>query len=113
MRYNPIDFQSLRYIASKPGCRGADIARELGVAPTTLQSALDRLIRFGLVQRCDHPQSKRAKAHRLSPDGQAVTAAIRRQDLANMDAVLAALTPSEQAEIVRLIEKVHGNLKTD
>ena len=41
MRYNPLDFQTLRFVAAQPDCRGSDIARALGVVPTTLQSALD------------------------------------------------------------------------
>ena len=110
MRYNPIDFQTLRYIDDHPGCRGIDIARAIGVAPTTLQSALDRMIRNGIVERTNHPTSRRAKAHQLTPTGQKIRGAIHRQDLANMRVMLDALTGSEQAEVMRLLEKIVQHL---
>lgn len=110
MRYNPIDFQTLRFLENNPNSKGVDIARAIGVAPTTLQSALDRLIRNGLVARQNHPDSKRAKAHNLTTTGRKVRAAIHRQDMANMNVMLEALSPSERKEIVRLIEKVRVHL---
>lgn len=110
MRYNPIDFQTLRYIEIEPGCRGADIARTLGVAPTTLQSVLDRLIKKGWVKRYDHPASKRAKAHILTEAGKELRASIHRQDLANMDVMLSALTPTEQTQAVQLLGKIAAHL---
>jgi len=106
MRYNPIDFQSLRYIHSHPECRGADIARAIGVAPTTLQSALDRLIKNGWVRRDQHPTSKRAKAHTLTEAGEDLQSAILRQDLANMKIMLGALSKDEQEQAVKLMEKI-------
>ena len=111
MRYNPIDFQTLRHIKAKPGCSGAEIARALGVAPTTQQSALDRLIRSGLVKRKNNPDSKRSKIHELTKDGKRTTAAIHRQDLSNMKTILAALSRSEQNEVVKLLEKVVMHLE--
>lgn len=113
MRYNPIDFQTLRYIDDHPGCRGVDIARAIGVAPTTLQSALDRMIRSGIVERVDHPTSRRAKAHRSTKQGQKIRGAIHRQDLANMRVMLNALSPTEQTEVMLLLEKIVSHLGAD
>jgi len=102
MRYNPIDFQTLHFIEMEPNCRGVDVARALGVAPTTQQSALERLIKKGLIKRGEHPTSKRAKIYSLTPDGVLLREAIHRQNLFNMNAVLSALSISEQAELIRL-----------
>lgn len=110
MRYNPIDFQSLRYIANNPDCKGADIARALGVAPTTQQSALDRLIRKGFVMRDQHPVSKRAKVHRLTVEGQALRSAIHRQDISNMETMLNLLSEEEQEQIINIMVKVARGL---
>lgn len=110
VRYNPLDFQTLRFIELHPGCRGADIAKHNEVAPTTQQSALDRLIRRGLVRREDHAEDRGAKAHFLTDDGQSLRAAIRTQDLANMTAMLAALTPEERAVVVPALARVAERL---
>lgn len=110
MRYNPIDFQTLLYLESHPGCQGADIARALKAAPTTQQSSLDRLIRLGLVEKSDHPSSGRSKAYALTNDGRDLRAAIHRQDIANMKTMLSFLQKDERDEIVRLVEKVAKGL---
>jgi len=113
IRYNPIDFQTLRFVHAHPGCRGIDVAGALSVAPTTLQSSIDRLIRTGLVDRRDHPESKRAKAYFLTKEGEEVREAIHRQDIANMQTVLNALDRSERKVVVELLEKVAHQLNQD
>ena len=106
MRYNPLDFQTLRYLAENPGAKAADVARFLGIAPTTQQAVMDRLVSGGYVARTDHPQSARAKAHSLTPEGQDLLGAVIRQDIANMKTMLSCLTSEEQRQVVALVEKV-------
>lgn len=111
IRYNPIDFETLRFVYSEPGARGVDLAEALSVAPTTLQSSTERLIRTGLIERREHPTSKRAKAYFLTSEGEEVRAAIHRQDISNMETVLEALTNPEQKALVTLLEKAAARLK--
>nr|WP_070959405.1 MarR family winged helix-turn-helix transcriptional regulator [Hyphomonas sp. Mor2] len=113
MRYNPIDFQTLRFVHAHSGCRGIDAAKALGVAPTTVQSSLDRLIRNGLIDRKPHAVSKRAKAHFLTEEGQSVRAAIHRQDISNMETMLGVLSPDERASVIEALNKVVANLNQD
>ncbi len=96
IKYNPHDFQSLYFIAGHPGCRGADLAAFLGVAPTTAQSVIDRLIERRFVLRTENPDSRRAVALHLTDEGVEVTQAIRRQDIANCRAMLSALPKAER-----------------
>lgn len=112
MRYNPLDFQTLRYLADYPDTSAADVARFLGVVPTTQQAVMDRLVKQGLVERTPHPTSKRSKAHRLTETGNDMLSAIIRQDLANMNTMLSALSPEEQDEIVRMLEKITSAVET-
>jgi DNA-binding MarR family transcriptional regulator len=111
MRYNPLDFQTLRYIDANPESQGADIARAFGVAPTTQQSVLDRLIRKGLIVRSQHPSNRRARLHSLTPAGKDLRQAIHRQDMTNMKTMLAPLNTEEQTDILRLLEKVVVGLR--
>lgn len=106
MRYNPVDFQTIRYIKQNSGCRGVEIAIALSVAPTTQQSSLDRLIRKGLVNRDAHPSDLRSKVHTLTANGDALFENILQQDLANMNFILDSLTQAEQASILLMLEKV-------
>ncbi|MEM0985511.1 MAG: MarR family winged helix-turn-helix transcriptional regulator [Pseudomonadota bacterium] len=110
MRYNPIDFQTLRFIDAHPGGRGVDVAQALGVAPTTVQSSLDRLIRNGLIVRESHAVSRRAKAHFLTEEGRSIRAAIHRQDIFNMETMLNVLSPTERSTVIDALEKVVASL---
>lgn len=49
----------------------------------------------------------------LTPVGEDIRQAIHRQDLANMRAMLDALSDKEQAEVMRLLEKVVVHLGAD
>ncbi|MEL7031305.1 MAG: MarR family winged helix-turn-helix transcriptional regulator [Pseudomonadota bacterium] len=113
MRYNPIDFQTLRLVDAHPGCRGVDIAQALGVAPTTVQSSLDRLIRNGLIERQGHATSKRAKAHYLTADGKTIRAAIHRQDISNMETMLQVLSPEERVSVINALAKVVAHISIE
>ena len=109
-KYNGIDFQTLGYLSRNPGCRPKDLATYLGVAPTTVQSAIDRLIRRGLVDRTPSPNSGRDVALSLTPDGKALRAAIRRQDLSNCATMLSAVPKSERTRFLKNIQRVADTL---
>ena len=66
MRYNPLDFQTLRYLADYPDTSAADVARFLGVVPTTQQAVMDRLVK----QRAGraHPAPDKQALKSPSPD---------------------------------------------
>lgn len=106
MRYNPIDFRTLNFLEAHPGCQGADLARALNVAPTTAQSTLDRLIRQRLVTKEPHPTSARSKAYSLTETGKDLSAAIHRQDIANMSMMLSLLEEEEREQALYLLEKI-------
>lgn len=104
--YNPVDYQTLRFLAQNPDARATDVAQHVGVAPTTMQSALDRLVKKGLLQKTKSQTDARARLYALTDKGEAIHTAIQAQDRANMAAMLSALTSAEQADMVRFIERV-------
>jgi DNA-binding MarR family transcriptional regulator len=110
MRYNAVDFQTLHFVGEHRGCRATDLAAFLGVAPTTVQSALDRLEKRGLIARQAHPRSGRALALHLTQAGEAMTAAISAQDEANCAAMLSTLDAAQRAGFVANIERMADRL---
>lgn len=104
--YNPVDYGTLRYLGSRPGARATDVARHLGTPATTMQSALDRLLRAGLLHKRRHASDGRARAYTLSPAGQDVLARIEAQDRANMAELLANLPPRDRAALLKLLDRV-------
>jgi DNA-binding MarR family transcriptional regulator len=109
--FNPLDFNILRQVEAFPGTRATDMAEALHVAPTTLQSGIDRLVRKGLIAKSSHPEDSRARAHRLTETGAELRAAIHNQDMMNMEAILATLSAEERSEILRLMDKVVEGLE--
>ena len=105
-KFNPLDFNIIRFIAAHPGCIATDIVRDLRVGPTTLQSALDRLVRKGVLLRTVHRGDARARALELSGEGESLFEAITEQDNTNMRAVLATLDADERRTFLELADKV-------
>lgn len=106
VRFNPHDFHTLGLLAEHVGMRATELARRLGVAPTTASSLIARLVRQGLVARDRDAKDGRAVALSLTQDGQALAAAIHAQDLRNMELFLSALDPQEQEQIVAILGKI-------
>jgi DNA-binding MarR family transcriptional regulator len=112
-RYSPLDFQALNFLALNPGAKVGALGDFLSVAPTTTTTLTDRLVRRGLVTRSGHADDKRAKALTLTPAGRAMFDAIYAQDLVNMQAMLNALSPDEQGQLVSMMARIAATLNTD
>ena len=103
---NALDAQSLVCVAEAPGCGVGDVARRLGVATTTMSSAIDRLVRRGLVERRRPESNRRAVALTATAKGQQVVDEQREAYRAACRMMLAALQGQERAELIRLTEKI-------
>lgn len=105
-RYNGPDFQTVHFIAGHPGCSGLDLAAFLGVAPTTAQSVIDRLVRRDLVSRERSAEDRRAVSLALTGTGEALRTAILRQDMANCRRMLGCLPPRKRSAFVEQLEQI-------
>ncbi len=111
MRYSPLDFQTIRFVSAHPDCPAKAIADALGVAPTTQQSVLDRLVRKGFLERGKNPSDGRSKVYVLSEEGQELRAAIEAQDIANMEFILAPLSEGERESLLKMFAKVQARIE--
>lgn len=108
--YSPHVFATLAFIAERPGARASDLAVFLGVRPTTASSLIARLVGRGLITKDVHPEDRRAVALRLTPQGTDLFAAIRRQDMRNMELMLSALAPEERGQFVEMMGRVSARV---
>lgn len=103
---NALDAQTLVFVGDHPGCGIGDVARYLNVALTTMSSAVDRLVRKGLAERQRPEDDRRSVALTVTAGGrQAIedhVAAYREA----CRAMLRALDPEEQSQLIRLTEKI-------
>jgi DNA-binding MarR family transcriptional regulator len=103
---NPADTQTLLFVGNRPDCIANDVAEHLAVAPTTASSIIDRLVQRGLLSRERTEENRRVVRLCLTKEGRKVQDRIRKHQLANCKAMLAALKPSEQEVFVRLISTI-------
>ncbi len=111
MRYNPLDYQTLKFIENYPNSRATDISHALHLPPTTLQSALDRLIKLDLIEKGKHPSDGRAKVYQLTEAGQTMRNRIHAQDRANMDEMLSSISGAERERFLSTMEKIERYLR--
>ncbi|GAB5449282.1 MarR family winged helix-turn-helix transcriptional regulator [Gymnodinialimonas sp.] len=104
--YSPHVFAALGFIAGTPGARATDLAEFLGLTATTASSLITRLVGRGVVEKRRHPEDGRALALYLTAEGEDLFAAIRRQDMRNMEVMLSALSAPEQAQFVEMMTRV-------
>jgi DNA-binding MarR family transcriptional regulator len=106
LRYNPMDYAIMRALDVSEGQSGSDIARQFNLPRTSIQSALDRLEKSGLIEKRPNPAGGRIKTLHLTSKGQDIRDKINAHDLTNMRAMLSPLTEKERAEVLPLLERV-------
>ncbi len=105
---SPPQFALLDWVARHPGTKLKEIAAGLGVTPPTVSVALQRLEQAGLVSRRRDPRDRRVARFFPTPRGKALHLKAERFKRQRAERLLAALTPKERAELVRLLAKAMG-----
>ncbi|MDQ8726315.1 MarR family winged helix-turn-helix transcriptional regulator [Bradyrhizobium sp. LHD-71] len=106
---NALDAEALVFVGDNPGCGVGEVARYLNVAMTTMSSAVDRLTRRRLIERRRTEDDRRSLALTVTDKGrQAIDDHIAAyRELCRV--MLRSLDPREQAELIRLTEKIAGS----
>lgn len=97
---NPAQAQVLALLSGRrDGLRAREIAEHMAVAPPTIADTLAALDRKGLVVRAPDPADARASRVRVTEEGRRVGGLVA-QASSQVRAAVAALTPSEQADLM-------------
>jgi DNA-binding MarR family transcriptional regulator len=72
----PVQYSLLTALARHPGSDQAHLGAEIGIDRTTTAEVLTRLGARGLIARFPSPTDKRLRLARLTPDGEALLAAM-------------------------------------
>ncbi len=103
---NQVDIQVLLYVSAQTGCGPTDVARFLGVAPTTISSATDRLVSRGFLQRDRPNENRRSIALSLSNAGATYVADLIELQKTHCRIMLERLAPQDRGVFLDLISKM-------
>jgi DNA-binding MarR family transcriptional regulator len=104
--FNALDLETLSYVQRHPGSGAKDAATFLGISATTMQSAVDRLHKRGLLQRDPSALKGRAVALTLTMHGTKLRQQLHAQNLKNCLAMLECLEESERDRFVQNMVKI-------
>ena len=96
----------LRVIAQTDGLSQQALGETLGVFPSRLVAILDELERRGLVERRDSPADRRSYALYLTRAGRAALDRIVQISREHQNALCAALSEAEQAQLAVLLTRI-------
>lgn len=102
----PVQYAVLRALQASPGIDQVTLAEQVALDTSTTADIATRLEAKGWIVR--QLLARRQRSLRLTPEGQAVLAEMLPRVDPMYERLLAALSPSEQAEFVRLLAKFTG-----
>jgi DNA-binding MarR family transcriptional regulator len=103
---SPGRLQALMLLGETAEPRICDLAEALALDESTVTRLVDRLEQDGLARRQSSTSDRRATVVGLTPEGRAALAEMQEQRRRLFTEILAALDPTERAELVRLTAKV-------
>jgi DNA-binding MarR family transcriptional regulator len=86
--------------------RLSELANQLGIVPRSATTVVDDLEAAGLVARKPDPDDRRATLVNLTPAGTKLLTTIRRHRRDAMVSLVERLEPSEQTELLRLLNRL-------
>jgi len=109
----PGRFSLLTLLRANPGINQTALSRAVGLDKSTLTPALDQLERKGLILRERTPEDRRTYALRLTAEGQEFLTELTRKVELHEKNIVAALTPTERATLIRLLKKIAKSLGSE
>jgi DNA-binding MarR family transcriptional regulator len=97
-------YRALVVLASRGPQRIVDLAKALGVTPSTAGRMCERLLRKGLIRRSRARNDRREVLVSITPDGRSVVDQATSRRRALIADILGKLPPAEQAAVARAMQ---------
>jgi MarR family transcriptional regulator, transcriptional regulator for hemolysin len=102
--------RTLARIARHEGINQAGLADLLEIRPMTLVRQIDRMEQAGWIERRPDPADRRARLLFLTDKARPILGRIRAVANETRDEALALLSPTEKAQLIALLTRVHATL---
>jgi len=103
-------WRALTHLKFQDGLSQSELAERLWMAKAPLGTLLDKLEATGLIERRAAPDDRRVRLVYVTAKAGPLLPLIEQQANSLSDAALEGLSAQEQAELTRLMAKVHSNM---
>ncbi len=103
---NPSDAQTLMYVEEHDGCIAREVAKFLGVPPTSVTTIVDRLVRRDYLSRKRTEANRRVVVLSLTEAGREALGRVIEEQRRHCAAMLAILDPAERDQFVAQISGI-------
>lgn len=107
----PAQFDVLSHLHVEPGVSQQNLAERLLVTKGNVAGLIDRMEAAGLVERCNHPEDRRAHRLFLTKAGEEVFLRAAPALEETISARMAGLTDAEQVTLMSLLAKLDRTLR--
>jgi len=110
---HPGQFPALLALWEREGISQAELCRLVQVEQPTMANTLNRMERDSLIRREPDPQDRRRALVFLTERARALEAEVTAEARGVNAVAIGSLTPEERAELLRLLNKMTGNLERE
>jgi MarR family transcriptional regulator for hemolysin len=103
-------WRALAQLARSEGCRQADLAALMEIAPITLARFVDKLEQSGLVERRRHPTDRRAVQLYCTPRGRRLIDKMRVISSGTFDRALQGIPAPDRERLIGILARMRDNL---
>lgn len=107
----PPQYAILAFLWQQDGLTQVELSEKSQVDRTTLGGLIDRLEKYGLVERHTHPHDRRAYQIKLTPRGRSLESQLRECSKNALAKLTSGLSKKDVAELERLLEILRGETR--
>jgi MarR family transcriptional regulator, lower aerobic nicotinate degradation pathway regulator len=107
----PPQYAVLAFLWQQDGLTQVELSEKSQVDRTTLGGLIDRLEKYGLVERHPHPHDRRAYQIKLTPRGRSLEPQLREYSKKALSKLTSGLSSNDIAELVRILEILRGETR--
>ncbi len=102
--------QTLLMINSLPGCKMSDLSEKLEVTLGNVTSLIDRLIKEGLVKRCEDESDRRIVRVELTPKGKNTVTTVLANRKKTLAGIFKKVKESDKEVLLNIMERIAAEL---
>ncbi len=105
--YSLAQVHTIEVLGNHGAMRMKELAEKLGITTGTLTVQIEKLVNASLIERCAHPEDRRAIVVKLTPEGEHIHRHHNQQHLALVRGLTRHIEPEQQAILLTCLERMN------